>query len=115
MMLCLLFGSRRPTIALNPNPYRLGFFCPQRHCWRGSGSFSLERHPAPDPVSGATFPVFLSLLSVCLLSVQEVVSRIHAGFRLIGYDHELGKRRRPKQGIAGHDAKNRPTAVTVGL
>ncbi|NNM68771.1 MAG: hypothetical protein HKM00_02170, partial [Gallionella sp.] len=84
------------TITLNPNPYRLGFFCPQRHCWRGSGSFSLERNPATNPVSSVTFPVFCPLFSVFLLSVQEVASRIHAGFRLIGYDRELVECKRPK-------------------
>jgi hypothetical protein len=28
-------GYQLPTNTQNPNPYRLGFFCLERQCWRG--------------------------------------------------------------------------------
>jgi hypothetical protein len=78
----------------SPTVFGWAFSCPQRHGWRGSAPWPLERHSATTLVFGAISPAFLSLFSVWLLSGQEARSSNDAGFRASGCACELVDRGR---------------------
>lgn len=86
-------GPHSTTIYRKPNCFQLGFFLAE--------SPALARCPAicllsatPSPVNfmghiSPKSPSFFSLLSVCLLTVQEGEPRVYAGFRAGGLKLQL--------------------------
>ena len=73
------------------------FFCPFPQCWRGFGPWPLEHAPPEVAIPGTLFPVFLSLFSVALLSIQGPKSCVGAGLRAIGLHLRLLGSARPGQ------------------
>jgi len=71
----------------------LGFFCPERQCWRGSGPCAGERHPAAGTIFGVTFLSFLSLFSVLPVSVHQRESSIGAVSAHASCNFELVERK----------------------
>lgn len=94
----------------NPNPYRLGFFCPKGQYWRGFGHWPRERATA----ERHDFGVFLASLSLffsaALVNVLDHTPSIDAGLRAAACGWRLLHRSGTENGEA---QKNHPE-VAVG-
>lgn len=88
--------SELPPFTQSPTLIGWAFFCPKRHCWRGSGHLPLERALAGPPTFGLDIAGFLSPFSVGLLTVQVPKSTVFAGLRAGGCGFRLLRRRRPR-------------------
>lgn len=77
------------TNTQNPNPHRLGFFCPLLQCWCGFRAWPRERRPCEGGVFAPTNASLFSVFSGGHASVLEATSFAGAGLEAVDCGWQL--------------------------